>query len=214
MDKCYRCDSDGVTREHAPPDCFFPTGYRDNLVTVPSCHEHNTKNSKDVEYVRNVIVSHFSTNDVAREHFQNKVKRSFNKSSKLFDRTFKDVMPISIDGEETGIFSLDLLRNKTVMEALAYALYYKEFGRTYSGTWEIFCPQLLSPKLFQNKPDGWEGIRHLFQEIGYTEIPTPQPKVFRYRAHKWDDEKLVYVFEFYGGFIVNALAIPLDITAA
>lgn len=213
MDKCYRCESDGITREHAPPDCFFPTGYRDNLVTVPSCHEHNTRNSKDVEYVRNVIVGYYSTNEVARGHFQNKVKRSFDRSSKLFDRTFKEASPINIDGEKTVIFSLDLQRNKVVMEALAYALCYKDIGKTYTGNWEIFCPQLISPNLLQNKRDGWEEVRASFREIPYTEMPTPQPKVFRYGIHKWEDEKLVYVFEFYGGFIVHTLAIPPDINA-
>ena len=99
------------------------------------------------------------------------------------------------------------------MEAVAYSLYYKDFGKTYLGAWEIFCPQLLSPPLFQTKPNGWEEVRASFREIPYKEMPTPQPKVFRYGIHKWDDEKLTYVFEFYGGFIVNALAMPLDINA-
>jgi hypothetical protein len=60
MNKCYMCDAAGTTKEHAPPDCFFPKGYRAGLWTVPSCDAHNSRNSKDVEYVRNVITSHIS----------------------------------------------------------------------------------------------------------------------------------------------------------
>jgi hypothetical protein len=208
MKKCYRCDREGLTREHAPPDSFFPKGHRHNLVTVPSCHDHNTKNSKDVEYVRNVLVSHYVTNSVARAHFQEKVKRSFNKSSKLFYRTFRDMKPIRVDGEKTGLYSLDFPRFKVVMESLAYALYYRDFDKTYPGTWEIFSPILLSPNFFRGLPDGWEEFRKLLVELSYKEMPTPQPDVFRYGMHKWDDERLVFLFQFYGGFIVNALAWP------
>ena len=206
--KCYKCDAEGVTKEHAPPDSFFPKGYRDNLVTVPSCHDHNTKNSKDVEYVRNVIVTHISTNEAAREHFQNKVIRSFENSSKLFNRTFKNVRLITLNGEETGVFNFDLPRFKLVMNAIAHAIFYKDFGKTYPRDWGIISSSLLSSStLYEGIPDNWEEYRNQLNQIQYTEMATPQPEIFRYGVKKWSDEEVIYRFLFYEGFMVEALAL-------
>ena len=64
---CYNCDLPSTTREHVPPLGFFPRGFRNNLWTVPSCARHNLDNSLDVEYARNVIVSHRNVRGTAQE---------------------------------------------------------------------------------------------------------------------------------------------------
>jgi hypothetical protein len=177
-------------------------------VTVPSCDEHNSKNSMDVEYVRNVIVSYIACNTVARTHFQDKVIRSFENSPKLFDLTVKDVRSIVINGEETCLFTWDLPRFKAVMEAIAYGLHHKDFTKTYNAAWGIFSPSLLSRRtVFQGLPDGWEKYRRLLTQLSYTDHPTPQPRVFKYGIDLWDADQFVYKFEFYEGFIVHALAV-------
>ncbi|MCJ7519132.1 MAG: hypothetical protein MUO42_05610, partial [Anaerolineaceae bacterium] len=47
---CYMCSSPAVSKEHVPPEVFFPESkdlppdypdMRKNLVTVPSCKKHN-----------------------------------------------------------------------------------------------------------------------------------------------------------------------------
>lgn len=44
------CESEGITKEHAPPKCIFPESkdltdksmdLRKNLIKVPTCVEHN-----------------------------------------------------------------------------------------------------------------------------------------------------------------------------
>lgn len=206
---CYMCDAAGTTREHVPPYCFFPEGYRDNLMTVPSCPDHNTKNSKDVEYIRNIIVTHFATNEVAREHFQNKALRSLKRSPKLFTRTFGGARPIILDGEESGVSFLELPRFKSVMEAIAHAIYFKFAGTTYPGRWEIFGTSMVSPTMiFEGKPDGSEELRRLLRQLDPTELPMPQSEVFSCGVKQWDEERLVYEFRFYGGFVVHAVAFP------
>jgi hypothetical protein len=62
---CYVCGAPATSEEHAPPESFFPEGYRSGLVTVPSCADHNTKLSTDVEYVRNALCGQRGTNLVA-----------------------------------------------------------------------------------------------------------------------------------------------------
>jgi hypothetical protein len=214
MNKCYMCNVDGTTREHVPPDSFFPKGYREGLITVPACPSHNNQNSKDVEYVRNVIVSHIDTNDIARGHFQGKVKRSFERSPKLYMQTFQDAKPIIVEGQETGVYALDLVRFNSVMEAIAGAIYFKSFGKTYAGRWEIFASSLISTQaIFQGQHDGWDEIRHLFRHLSLAEMPTPQPEIFRCGIRQGDEEKLIYRFVFYGGFIVYALTRPTSHSA-
>jgi hypothetical protein len=70
QDTCYMCERVADTREHAPPKCFFPVTLRTNLVTVPSCEEHNLDNSSDVEYVRNVLSTQHGSNAAAAEVFE------------------------------------------------------------------------------------------------------------------------------------------------
>ena len=58
--ECYCCQEIAETKDHIPPKCFFPKkedlpqGYLDktrgNLITVPSCKQHNNGRSKDDEY--------------------------------------------------------------------------------------------------------------------------------------------------------------------
>ena len=190
MSKCYRCDTDGMTREHAPPDSFFPKGCRDNLVTVSPCNEHNTKNSQDVEYVGNVIVMHISTNNAARSHFHGKVLRPFTRSEKLFLRTFKDVKTMIFDGKETGIFTLDMSRFNQVMDSIARAVYYKNFDRSYAGRRGIFASSLVSNEaLFQDKRDDTIEYRRLLQQLRFTQVPTPQPRIFRFAVNTLDEEQ-------------------------
>src|SRR2546423_14667988 len=109
--KCYMCEQPGVTTEHVPPKAFFPDDRRFNLITVPSCWRHNESNSKDVEYVRNVITGSWGVNSVGEE-VQQKSFRSFDKSPKLLRQTFRDIKPVMKDGEETGAFSVNLIRLK------------------------------------------------------------------------------------------------------
>ncbi|MDC5072991.1 hypothetical protein NRA08_18095, partial [Acinetobacter baumannii] len=59
---CYMCDAEATTVEHVPPKCIFPESkdlssadklldFRKQLITVPSCDDHNGKKSKDDEYL-------------------------------------------------------------------------------------------------------------------------------------------------------------------
>jgi hypothetical protein len=209
MRKCYMCDAEGVTREHVPPLCFFPKDHRTKLITVPSCPTHNTSNSKDVEYIRNVVVTHIRTNALARKHFKSKALKSFRKSPKLLNQTLKDAQPIIVNNQLTGVGIIDLPRFKLVMKAMAAAIYYKTKKETYSGEWEIFGTSLQSlDKLFHGQSDGSEELRELLQQLALTELPMPQPSVFQCRVQELDGKVLVYEFLFYEGFIVHAFATP------
>jgi hypothetical protein len=148
-------------------------------------------------------------------HFQEKAMRSFEHSPKLFHRTFADAKPIIVNGEETEVFTFDLPRYKTVMEAIAYAVYFKMFGKTYRGSWAIFSPSMVSQSaLLEGKPDGWDEYRRMLLQVQYAEVPTPQPRIFELGIHRWNEDQLIYAFVFYEGFVVNPLAQPVETDAA
>ena len=208
--KCYRCDAAGVTREHVPPFSFFPDGFRTNLWTVRSCEAHNINNSQDVEYVRNVIVSHRNATGTAHRLAQNTSFRSFERSAALFVRTFREVAPLTVDGEETAVFRLDLLRFRRVMEAIAYAIYYREHSMTYASGWRVFSPTLLSANDVRGIPDNWQLVRDMVRTVPFTPVATPEPEVFRLGLHTWEEGRFAYAFEFYGGFRVFVWTRPTE----
>jgi hypothetical protein len=199
---CYNCDSAATTREHVPPRGFFPRGFRNNLWTVPSCVTHNLDNSLDVEYARNVIVSHRNAAGTAQQLAQSASFSSFEHSSALFFQTFQNVEFAVVNGERTAIFPFDLVRFKTVMEAIAYGLFHMENNnQRYCGAWNVFSPTLLGANDLSGIPNNWQAFRGLMQQIPFVLKASPEPTVFRYGKHQFDDGiHFAYALEFYGGF--------------
>jgi hypothetical protein len=211
MDKCYMCDADGPTREHVPPFSFFPPGHRSNLLTVPSCSEHNNSNSLDVEYARNVIVSQISTNALARTWFQGPTLRSYKRSPGLRNRTFAKMTPVIVDGHETVIVECEMPRFESIVKAIAYACYFNDFGKRYHRDWVIFSSSLVATEiLVQGLPDPNESLRVWLRSLPFTDMPTSNPEVFRYGIHIENESDGVYSyrFEFYEGFVIHAIRNP------
>ena len=210
--KCYACDAEAITREHVPPQCFFPPGLRSNLETVPSCRRHNNDQSKDVEYVRNILVS-LEVNDVGLGLWP-KAQRSFERSPRLFDRTFRDARPIQTTKGETGVIRLDLPRFKEVMRGIARAVHYSRTPARQPDGWEVFSPSLASERSLRGQPDSWKGFRSLLGNLQFNSITTPVPRVFQ--CGMWTDNAgMVYRFTFYEGFVVCAFArLPSSARAA
>ena len=194
---CYMCDRPASSREHVPPRSFFPIGQREGLWTVPSCPVHNLDNSKDVEYVRNVICIQRGTNATAEEAFE-VAKRSWDRSPALFHRTFHDLRGVEIGGEETGIFPFDLARVKRVILAVAHALAYRDFGREYIGQWHVFCATLLS----RTPAPKWNDLRNMLMSAQFEPIATPKPDVFAYAIHRTEPVGVIYRLTLYEAFVV------------
>ncbi len=207
-DRCYMCAAAATTKEHAPPQSFFPLGFRDGLITVPSCPKHNNDNSADVEYVRNVIVSEYHVNEVGLSLLP-KTQRSFDRSPALFVQTYRESSPVMTPKGQSAITRLDMARFNLVMTAIAYALYYMGEGKQHDGNWGIFSPSLYSSKApLSGGIDDEQRFRETLAMVTFSPQPTPQPSVFKYSTWREADSKLIYKFEFYEGFIVNALALP------
>lgn len=54
---CYACSAPSVDFDHVPPRSFFPKyGMQRQLLSVPSCAEHNQNQSGVDEYLKNILV--------------------------------------------------------------------------------------------------------------------------------------------------------------
>jgi hypothetical protein len=202
---CYACTEPAATREHYPPYSFFPAGNNVNLTTVPSCELHNNANSKDVEYVRNIITTVLGVNHVGESHFLGKSMRSFDHSPKLLNATFADIRPVQINGGTSGVFTINVERVKAVMEACVRAIHFAETSERCGG-WEIVVPNLMFkdgvPEIAVN---GWMQLLSMLGSLPYSLRTTSNPDVFEYGAAEIAGGH-VYALRFYKAFQVYAFA--------
>ncbi len=200
---CYACSGLATSREHAPPRSFFPEGRRNNLITVPSCKTHNHGNASDVEYVRNAIAFLAGINDAGTAIMQSAM-RSLDRGRALFNQTFRSIRPFVRNGEEVGIFKIDLARLKAVMISTTQALHYRDHGQKWKW-WCFFSPTLESEKtVFQQQPDNWEPLRQRLKNDPCKPRETGEPNIFSYASHQFDgpsDWAWMYRLTFYEGFV-------------
>ncbi len=79
------CNKEGVTKEHAPPQSLFLQGFRDQLITVPSCYDHNNKQSDDVEFLRVLLTfSAGTTSNVAFDVFRRKILKDIKRKPRKY----------------------------------------------------------------------------------------------------------------------------------
>lgn len=202
------CSAIATTREHAPPQSFFPDAHRLNLITVPSCSVHNLGNSEDVEYVRNIICGQRGIN-LAGEAAGATARDSYDRSPGLFARTFGEARKIVIDGEETAAFPIDLPRQRVVMRAVAHALYFHDYGRKWDGGFQVFSPSLVHrDNLYDGNPDPANDFRQLLDSGTYAPMSVSNPEVFQYGIMDLGDGQIMYKFVFYESFVVNAWTRP------
>lgn len=148
---CYMCEELGTTNEHAPPRCIFPekkdvadgTDYRKNLITVPSCPEHNSTKSKDDEYLLYLLSASFSSNDVGLNQFLTKVKRAMTRKPLLASTLGASATPVSIHDTETDLwheaFALSINNDRviSVIEHCARALYFYHKNKKFIGNVKV-----------------------------------------------------------------------------
>ena len=205
IEKCYMCDAVGTTREHVPPKSFFPIevrrGLRAKLTVVPSCELHNHSQSKEVEYVRNIIAMSMGINEAGEKNLA-VAKRSFEHSPALLRETLKDFENVHIKGQETGIFKGDLDRIRAVMRPIANARYFKDHGTAYTATWKIFITSMTTPKEIETGVSGWEPFVDFVMRLPFKKKDVPEPEVFRYGVFEMIGG-IAYEFVFYDGFFVH-----------
>lgn len=211
--KCYMCESGNTTREHVPPECFFPPEHKLNLITVPSCPEHNLKKSKDDEYVRSIIAPYLTTNSVGQDMAMTKVNRSFQHSKGLVAAVFKQAKLLKLEnGAQSVSLKVDLTRWDAFFRDFSRAIYFHDFKTSHRQDWVIITPSLFySDSIDKGQPNPYAPLHKKLLSLNFVEVKTFNPKVFRYGLFRHSATSYAYKFVFYEGFVVCALSTATDV---
>ena len=146
------CEQAATSTEHAPPKCIFPEqkdlqegeDYRKELITVPSCDEHNSNKSTDDEFLLFTLLHGYFNNKVGKNQFHSKAVRAFERRPKFLENLFKDRVSVVVDGEETSAVDIDIDRFNNEISNICRALYYKEYQEKWMHHIDVYSPMFLA----------------------------------------------------------------------
>ena len=194
---CYRCGGKATSKEHVPPQCFFPEGkdigfdlFRLNLITVPSCYKHNGKKSKDDEFLLAAIAGVVGNNPIGFFHNRTKVKRIFDLNGPNFIHTITRNPKDHIWQSEGINYPVTLgnphySRMEECFENIAYGLYYHEFKEVFEGEILKFLMFLRYPNEFMEKKKAV--IKKRWEYEPKKKVKGSNPEVFKYQFGEKDE---------------------------
>lgn len=192
---CYMCDKPKSTREHVPPLCFFPEqaneakarDFRINLITVPSCDDHNLQKSSDDEYVRNVIALHWRNNSIGYEMSMTKVLRSFVGNKPLLNLFIGEGKHkhLILDGQEGVTTLLDRARFDSEMGKIVRGIYFNQFRQKCRTAVDIYSRSLVELVSTSMQKQAWNGVSQASDNMRQWLLLEPKhgenPDVFYYQ---------------------------------
>ena len=151
MNLCYVCNKPSVSDEHIPPQCLFPESkdlspglnLRKNLITVPSCAEHNLRKSGDDEYLLFALVANINVNSVGLHHWRTKIRRAMLKRPAKRG-IFKNLQPMQYYGINTGAYSIDFKRLSRQFDLISRGIYFYHFHEPWTHEINLAIPFVTS----------------------------------------------------------------------
>lgn len=205
--KCYWCESEATSMEHVPPRCLFPEDkdvktvfnktFREHLITVPSCDEHNMQKSNLDEYLMVTLSGKVGNNGLAYVQTLTKIERSRKRNNKLLDIEKSDV--IKFNDEELPVLwiNVDTQKLNYSFESIARGLYYHENNKSFKGKISIVS------KVF-NHPDDPNGTEF---NIRGSEMIENERKHWNTEEKGVNKEVFTYQFSPIDGFKTQTLAL-------
>lgn len=194
---CYMCASEETSREHAPPLCFFPNveafgqDLRRNLITVPSCDLHNSKKSKDDEFLRTVVLMTAESSPVGRHLFFGKLLRAVRRASHVYESFFSDKG--TVEKGRGRALQLDRERFDQCIDRLARALFFDTFKEKWALPIHVVSPNFISAvqdeKIVPHEPS-MPLIATCRQYLLYEPIKGENPDAFMYRIRRDETAQL------------------------
>ncbi|MEZ4483615.1 MAG: hypothetical protein R2864_03160 [Syntrophotaleaceae bacterium] len=198
MVTCYMCSKQKTSVEHVPPLCLFPekkehsfqTNFRKNLITVPSCDDHNSNKSKDDEYLRFVLVSHFENNSAAQTHFTGKVIRSLKRRPHISETFMPDQLPAVLNGEQTMAFKVDLKRFNNGVSQICRGLYFEKYKEKWLDPIRVYSSCLLAQRSdkLTSAEEEFEIFRLAAEFFKDVIKEGENPEIFQYQMARFKDK--------------------------
>ncbi|WP_244442624.1 hypothetical protein [Azospirillum lipoferum] len=221
MEECYMCKSLSTSKEHVPPKCLFPEGkefgedFRKNLITVPSCDQHNSAKSSDDEFLMISLAGIIGNNSIGFRHKFSKVNRAIRRNSKiLLEEVFVG---------EKKIFAIECRNNSFIdciwgtpnyerlsrcFDRIVRGIYLHHFGEKFFGETRVVLGYL------SIKEPSARNFYHFIRDKSEIELRDKQnhgnnPDVFYYQISDRDQFGISLVrFCFYGGINIYASLKP------
>jgi len=217
---CYMCERPSTSKEHVPPRCIFPESkdaggqYRTNLITVPSCDEHNSAKSADDEFLMVSLAGIIGNNSIGYRHKFTKVNRAIHRSSfTLLKQAMANqkwhVVEIAPNKFLDVIWGTpDQARLNRCFDRIARGLFHHCFRRRFRGTTKSVLaylqPDLPNPAEFQR----FVRDKVAMELKGKVRLGD-NPEVFTFQFTDPDPLGLYSLHvQFYGGLDVYSALIP------
>jgi hypothetical protein len=153
---CYACANPATSTEHVPPKCLFPelkdlpegVDLRRNLITVPSCKEHNLRKSGDDEYLLHVLTFNLPANPTAEGQLMTKIFRAMKRRPALSESILRTQQPALVIDErmfeiyETAQIELDGARFEGGLNLIARGIYFHHYRTRWNGNLRV-CPEFI-----------------------------------------------------------------------
>jgi hypothetical protein len=208
------CEADESSREHVPPRCLFPNAKdfgsdeRKNLITVPSCDQHNSGKSKDDEYLRAALTMMSGPASAPAEYlFFAKVLKAARRKPDGHMRFFS--RGVLLPSGETAV-QLSRLRFDGCIDRLVRALYFHTFGTKWQHKTVVVSPgfYLHDDAGRLTVPEETHAAKKLTQEfLGAQRAQGENPSVFLYKIHQ-EGEFLGFASLFYQSVEIYVASSP------
>lgn len=217
MNYCYVCNEPSVSDEHIPPKCLFPENkdlppglnLRKNLITVPSCAEHNLNKSGDDEYLLFVLVANFHINSIGLRQWQTKIRRAMrNHPSKR--GVFKNIHLLEYYGVLTGGYSIDFKRISRQFDLISRGIYFSHFQKPWTKEIYLAIPFIFSTgsmeaQKYSNDMKKAASLASEFLKDEYERGENKEVFYYQYKV-KPDSPGFALRMVFYGGVEVMAIS--------
>jgi hypothetical protein len=224
--QCYMCESPATSHEHVPPKCVFPEkkdcqgeDFRAQLITVPSCDTHNSRKSKDDEFLMVSLAGIIGNNSIGYRHKFSKVNRAIrNTSGRLLDAVFLERKHFVVKLEENAFIEVirgtpDYQRLESCFDRIARGVFYHHFRARFQGQLRVLLGYLHGPD--KNSPNFMAFIKHRADiDLRGKERHGRNPRVFYYQFTEPDHYGLFMLrMCFYDGADVFVSFLPDGKTA-
>jgi hypothetical protein len=154
---CFWCGGDAPTsKDHVFPRNLFPEPMPPDVspITVPACDRHNGAFSQDEEYFRDFVVGASYSHPDAREIWDAKSVRAFQRSPKYRDMLARDLHDVDYTTRggiflgKVSVMTAQAERIQVVLRKIVTGLYYRDFETTL-GFPAMRFGQLLSTEDFE-----------------------------------------------------------------
>lgn len=220
--RCYICGGFATSREHVPPRNLFPEpkdvdgrDLRKNLITVPSCDEHNSEKSHHDQFLMVSLAGIIGNNSIGYYHGMTKVDRALRSSAgRLLDQVLLEKKQLlKIEFAENRFINVivgtpDVERLKLCFEHIAYGLHQHHFRRRFVGRVNVVLGYL-----FHNDKNSKTFVEFISDRVQLDLVNEPQygwnPDVFYYQITTPDQFGLYLIRAvFYGGLQVFMAFMP------